>query len=39
LENHHEKLPVISDRIWSAFEAYRGSEPRVDDFELIAFEP
>nr|AGS53334.1 tetratricopeptide repeat domain protein [uncultured bacterium contig00014] len=39
LENHNEKQSLISDRIWSAFEEYRGAEPRVDDFELIAFKP
>jgi serine phosphatase RsbU (regulator of sigma subunit)/ABC-type amino acid transport substrate-binding protein len=37
LENHDEKQNVISDKIWAAFEEYRGAEPRVDDFELITF--
>jgi len=39
LENHSEKQSVISDRIWMAFERYRGPEQRVDDFELIIFKP
>jgi serine phosphatase RsbU (regulator of sigma subunit)/ABC-type amino acid transport substrate-binding protein len=39
LENHDEKQSVISDKIWAAFEEYRGGEPRVDDFELITFKP
>ena len=39
LENHGEKQSVISDKIWTAFEEYRGNEPRVDDFELITFKP
>jgi HAMP domain-containing protein len=39
LENHNEKQSVISDKIWTAFEGYRGAEPRVDDFELITFKP
>jgi len=37
LKNHNEKQSVISGKIWAAFEEYRGSEPRVDDFELITF--
>ncbi len=39
LENHYEKQTVISDKIWNAFEQWRGKEPRVDDFELITFKP
>ncbi len=39
LENHSEKQSVISDKIWAAFEEYRGSEPRVDDFALVTFKP
>jgi len=39
LENHHEKQEVISKKIWYAFEAHRGIEPRRDDFELITFKP
>jgi HAMP domain-containing protein len=39
LENHGEEQSAISDRIWAAFEEYRGLEPRVDDFELITFKP
>jgi serine phosphatase RsbU (regulator of sigma subunit) len=39
LENHAEKQSTISDKIWAAFEEYRGVEPRVDDFELIMFKP
>jgi hypothetical protein len=39
LENHREKQSVISGIIWSAFEEYRHSEPRVDDFQLVTFKP
>ena len=39
LENHNEKQDVISDKIWAAFEEYRGDEPRRDDFELVTFKP
>jgi serine phosphatase RsbU (regulator of sigma subunit) len=39
LENHNENQDVISDKIWSAFEDYRGIQPRVDDLELITFKP
>jgi HAMP domain-containing protein len=39
LENHNESQDVISDKIWSSFEDYRGAEPRVDDLELITFKP
>jgi hypothetical protein len=39
LENHNLNLSDISDKVWSAFEEYRGNEPRVDDFELITFKP
>jgi len=39
LENHKEKQSAISDKIWKAFEEHRGTEPRVDDFELITFNP
>jgi len=37
LKNHNEKQSTISDKVWSAFEEYRGTESRVDDFELITF--
>ena len=39
LENHNEKQEVISEKIWDAFEEYRGDEARRDDFELITFKP
>ena len=39
LENHDERQSFISGKIWTAFEEYRGTEPRVDDFELITFKP
>jgi len=39
LENHNAKQKAISGIIWMAFEKHRGSEPRVDDFELIIFKP
>ncbi|MDR0464994.1 MAG: SpoIIE family protein phosphatase [Treponema sp.] len=37
LENHDNEQSIISDKIWAAFEDYRGDVPRVDDFELIGF--
>lgn len=37
LDNHCEEQSVISDKIWHAFENWRGKEARVDDFELISF--
>lgn len=37
LENYNEKQSVISDKIWNAFEIWRGGEARVDDFQLISF--
>jgi HAMP domain-containing protein len=39
LENHGEKQDVISQKIWTAFEEYRGKEKRVNDFELVSFMP
>ena len=39
LEYHNENLSVISEKIWDAFEKYRGKEQRRDDVELIAFKP
>jgi serine phosphatase RsbU (regulator of sigma subunit) len=39
LENHAEKLSVISEKIWNTFEKYRGDELRVDDIQLISFKP
>jgi serine phosphatase RsbU (regulator of sigma subunit) len=39
MENHNEKLSVLSDKIWDAFEKYRGDEMRVDDIQLISFKP
>jgi serine phosphatase RsbU (regulator of sigma subunit) len=39
LENHSETQSVISDKIWEAFEAYRGVNKRRDDLELITFKP
>ena len=39
LDNHSEKQSIISEKVWEIFEAYRGNEPRVDDFELITFAP
>lgn len=37
LDNHNESQSVISDKIWDAFDAWQGDEPRVDDIELISF--
>jgi len=39
LENHSEKLSVISEKVWNLFEEYRGDEIRVDDIQLISFKP
>jgi len=39
LKNHNESQDTISDKIWTAFEDYRGTELRVDDVELITFKP
>ena len=39
LQHHDQSQPVISGKIWDAFEAYRGVEPRVDDFALLTFKP
>jgi serine phosphatase RsbU (regulator of sigma subunit) len=39
MENHDGKLSVISEKIWNAFEEYRGDEARVDDIQLISFKP
>jgi len=39
LDNHNETQNSISDKIWNAFEAYRGNHIRLDDFELITFRP
>jgi len=37
LKNHDKNMSEITEAIWTAFENYRGKEPRVDDLELIAF--
>ena len=37
LENHHEKQAVISDKLWTAFEQFRGRQERRDDIEPISF--
>jgi len=37
LQYHNMSQKNISEKIWSAFEEYRGETPRVDDFELITF--
>lgn len=39
LENHSEALPAIVEKVWGAFELYRGEQARRDDIELIAFQP
>jgi serine phosphatase RsbU (regulator of sigma subunit) len=39
LENHNGKLSDISEKVWNAFEEYRGDEVRVDDIQLISFKP
>jgi len=39
LGNHWKKQEIISDKIWIAFEKYRGNQPRRDDFQLFTFKP
>jgi serine phosphatase RsbU (regulator of sigma subunit) len=39
LDNHNEAQSIITERIWAAFENYRGDHIRLDDFELVAFRP
>jgi len=38
-DSHSESQSVISEKIWDAFEHYRGKQPRRDDVELITFRP
>jgi serine phosphatase RsbU (regulator of sigma subunit) len=37
LDNHNKPQKTINEKIWAAFEKYRGGEQRLDDVELIAF--
>jgi hypothetical protein len=37
LENHTSGQKTISEKVWEAFEEYRGSHARLDDFELVTF--
>jgi len=37
LENHNLSQTAISEKVWAAFEEYRGDEPRVDDLQMISF--
>jgi hypothetical protein len=39
LEHHGNDQKTISEKIWEAFENYRGAQERRDDFELITFRP
>ena len=39
LDSHFENQASITERIWTAFEAYRGDEQQVDDIELVTFKP
>lgn len=39
LENHNESQAVISQKVWEAFETYRGDHFRRDDVQLITFKP
>jgi len=39
LENHAEQLDVLAEKVWIAFEEYRGSNARRDDFQLVTFKP
>jgi CHASE2 domain-containing sensor protein len=38
LEHHSKPQAYICDTIWEAFENYRGTQTRRDDFELITFQ-
>lgn len=37
LENHRQSQAVVSDKIWTAFEAHKGDEAQRDDVSLISF--
>jgi len=39
LEHHGEEQAVVSEKVWEAFENYRGGHVRLDDFELVSFRP
>jgi len=39
LDNHNETQAVITEKIWNAFEEYRGVNVQRDDVELVAFKP
>jgi len=39
MENHNEEQKIITQKIWQAFEEYRGSNAQRDDFQLITFKP
>jgi len=39
LTNHYENHSVVSDKIWQAFEDYRGNNKRRDDLQFISFTP
>ena len=39
LENHDQSQAAISEKVWNAYEKYRGEFQQVDDFELITFKP
>jgi len=39
LENHGKNLNVISDKVWQAFEEYRGDAARRDDIQFISIKP
>jgi serine phosphatase RsbU (regulator of sigma subunit) len=39
LENHNQSQNAISNKVWEAFETYRGENKRRDDMELISFKP
>lgn len=39
LAHYQEKQAEVSQKVWEAFEAHRGSQPPRDDVELISFRP
>lgn len=39
LQNHHQNQSQISNKVWQAYESYRGDFRRVDDYNLITFKP
>lgn len=38
LKHHTDSMDAVMDRLWEAFEQYRGTEERRDDVELVGFQ-